>query len=239
MKLVFYDSSTGTERHHLPGILKDDGVVSIESAVGHRGGRCLRRFGSATIDQDIVSSEAAIRRKRPRHVVVLKELLNDNLDEWMSMAHTRIACRKLTPAIGESFVTTLRRPILTLDEDTSPGVHDTLIPCCDAARYRDLGYEGHANCADNMAHGLKELGVDPPPPPAPLNIFMNIPVGPTGRLEIVPPVCEPGDYVVLRAEMDCIIALSACPHDVFPVNGADATPRDIAYAVFPLRGEPG
>ena len=137
----------------------------------------------------------------------------DNLDEWMSMAHTRIACRKLTPAIGESFVTTLRRPILTLDEDTSPGVHDTLIPCCDAARYRDLGYEGHANCADNMAHGLKELGVDPPPPPAPLNIFMNIPVGPTGRLEIVPPVCEPGDYVVLRAIDIHSSRLSACPPD--------------------------
>ena len=71
----------------------------------------------------------------------------------------------------------------------------------------------------------------------PFNIFMNIPIGPTGRLEIVPPVCEPGDYVVLRAEMDCIIALSACPHDIFPVNGADATPRDIAYAVYLTRGE--
>ena len=66
---------------------------------------------------------------------------------------------------------------------------------------------------------------------------MNIPVGPTGRLEIVPPVCEPGDYVVLRAEMDCIVALSACPHDIFPVNGADAIPRDVEYAVYPARRE--
>jgi uncharacterized protein YcgI (DUF1989 family) len=160
-----------------------------------------------------------------------------DLAEWMSMPHTRNTCRKLTPAVGESFVTTLRRPILTLAEDTSPGVHDTLFPCCDATRYKDLGYDGHANCADNMAYGLKELGIDPPPPPPPLNIFMNIPVGPTGRLEIVPPVCEPGDYVVLRAEMDCIIALSACPHDIFPVNGADATPRDVAYAIHPAPSE--
>ena len=157
----------------------------------------------------------------------------EDLDEWMSMPHTRNACRRLTPAVGESFVTNLRRPILTLAEDTSPGVHDTLIPCCDAARYRDLGYEGHANCADNMADGLKTLGIDPPPPPGPLNIFMNIPIGPTGRLEIVPPVSAPGDYVVLRAEIDAIVALSACPHDIFPVNGADATPRDVAYTVYP------
>lgn len=158
-----------------------------------------------------------------------------DLDECMSMPHTRNASRKLSPAIGESLVTTLRRPILTLVDDTSPGVHDTLFPCCDAARYKQLGYEGHANCADNMAYGLKELGVEPPPPPAPLNIFMNIPVGPTGRLEIVPPICAPGDYVVVRAEMDCIVALSACPHDIFPVNGADATPRDVQYAVYPAR----
>ena len=161
----------------------------------------------------------------------------DDLAEWMSMPHTRNAWRRLTPAIRESFVTTLRRPILTLVEDTSPGVHDTLIPCCYAARYEQLGYEGHANCADNMANGLKELGINPPPPPAVFNIFMNVPIGATGRLEIVPPVCEPGDYVVLRAEMDCIAALSACPHDIFPVNGADATPRDVAYAIYPARGE--
>lgn len=160
----------------------------------------------------------------------------DDLGEWMSMPHTRNACRKLTPTVGERFVTTLRRPILTLDEDTSPGVHDTLIPACDARRYTQLGHEGHANCADNMANGLKELGIDPPPPPAVFNIFMNVPIGPTGRLEIVPPVCEPGDYVVLRAEMDCVVALSACPHDIFPVNGADAIPRDVAYAVISRTG---
>ena len=156
----------------------------------------------------------------------------EDLEEWMSMPKTRNACRRLTPTEGESFVTTLRRPILTLVEDTSPGVHDTLIPACDAVRYKQLGYEGHANCADNMAHGLRELGIDPPAPPAVFNIFMNVPVGPTGRIEIVPPVCEPGDFVLLRAEMDCVVAMSACPHDIFPVNGADLTPRDVAYAVF-------
>jgi uncharacterized protein YcgI (DUF1989 family) len=161
----------------------------------------------------------------------------DDMGEWMSMPHTRNACRKLTPTVGESLVTTLRRPILTLEEDSSPGVHDTLVPCCDAVRYRQLGYEGHANCADNMAQGLKALGIDPPPPPAPLNVFMNVCVGPTGRIEIVPPICEPGDHVVLRAEMSCVVALSACPHDIFPVNGADATPRDVAYAVLPARGQ--
>lgn len=161
----------------------------------------------------------------------------NDIDEWMSMAHTRNACWKLTPTVGERFVTNRRQPILLLVKDTSPGVHDMLIPCCDGARYKELGYEDHRSCADNMAFGLKQLGIASPPPPAPLNLFMNIPMGPTGRLEIVPPVCKPGDYVVLRAEMDCIVALSACPHDILPVNGADATPRDVAYAVYGAQAE--
>lgn len=156
----------------------------------------------------------------------------NDLDEWMSMAHTRNACWKLTPTVGESFVTNRRRPILRLTEDTSPGVHDMLIPCCDGARYKELGYQDHKSCADNMAFGLKQLGVTPPPPPAPLNLFMNIPMSPTGQLHILPPVSKPGDYVLLRAEMDCFVALSACPHDILPLNGPDATPRDVAYAVY-------
>jgi len=34
--------------------------------------------------------------------------------------------------------------------------------------------------------------------------------------------------------MDCIVALSACPHDLPPVqlNGVDCTPHDVAYTVI-------
>jgi len=42
-----------------------------------------------------------------------------------------------------------RRPILTLIEDTSGGIHDTLIAACDRHRYSFLGVEGHHdNCTD-------------------------------------------------------------------------------------------
>jgi 2-keto-4-pentenoate hydratase/2-oxohepta-3-ene-1,7-dioic acid hydratase in catechol pathway len=35
MKLVFYDTPGAAERSHIPGVLRDDGVVNIESAVAH------------------------------------------------------------------------------------------------------------------------------------------------------------------------------------------------------------
>ncbi len=54
--------------------------------------------------------------------------------EYMSMEHTRPALRRVTPRVGDTLVTNRRRPILTLIEDTSPGVHDTVICSCDAVR---------------------------------------------------------------------------------------------------------
>ena len=42
---------------------------------------------------------------------------------------------------------------------------------------------------------------------------------PVGSLEFVAPASKPGDYILLKAEMDCIVAFSACPQDILPING--------------------
>ena len=65
---------------------------------------------------------------------------------------------------------------------------------------------------------------------------MNVPLKANGALAVAAPDSKPGDYVELEAEMDCIVVLSACPHDIFPVNGADCTPQDVAYAVLDRKG---
>ena len=54
-----------------------------------------------------------------------------DLTEWMSMEASRAAFMKLTPAVGDTFVTTQRKPIMTLIEDTSGCAHDTLMAPCD------------------------------------------------------------------------------------------------------------
>ena len=153
--------------------------------------------------------------------------------EHMSMPHSRNLWYRLVPRAGDPLVTNRRRNILRLEEDTSPGIHDTLIPCCDLERYHQLGVKGHhGSCAENFSTALRTLNVDMDLPPAPLNLFMNVPLKANGALAVAAPESKPGDYVVLKAEMDCIIVLSACPHDIFPVNGADSTPRDVAYVVL-------
>ena len=157
----------------------------------------------------------------------------DDLRELMSMEHSRVVIGHIIPAVGDALVTNRRRPILTLVEDTSGGIHDTLFAACDHWRYEVLGCtEYHDNCTDNLAAGMAGLGLTPPETPAPLNLFMNIPVTDGNRVEVRPPVSTPGSYVTLRAEMDCIVAFSACPQDMLPVNGLDMRPTEAHFEVL-------
>jgi uncharacterized protein YcgI (DUF1989 family) len=157
----------------------------------------------------------------------------DALSEFMSMEHTRPHTLHLVPRVGDVLRSNLRRPMLTLIEDTSAGVHDTLIAACDRHRYAFLGVEGyHDNCTDNLFAGLAELGLTPPETPSPLNLFMNIPWTPDGSLAFAaPPRPIPGGYVRLRAEMDIVIAFSACPQDVLPINGVAVTPVEAHFVI--------
>ncbi len=146
--------------------------------------------------------------------------------EFMSMEHSRVALGSLFPRVGDGLVTNCRRPILTLLEDSSPGIHDTLMAACDRYRYEQLGCaEGHDNCTDNLHMALSEIAFTAQETPAPLNLWMNVPVAVDGGLQYLPPVSDPGDHVVFRAEMDAVIAFSACPQDMVPVNGADCVPK--------------
>ena len=156
----------------------------------------------------------------------------DDMTEFMSMEHSRTALGRTMPIPGQSMVTNRRRPILTLVEDTSGGIHDTLLAACDQYRYELLGCaEYHDNCTDNLEAALAALGLEPPETPSPWNLFMNIPVGADGSLDFKPPVSNPGDYVTLRAEMDLVVAFSACPQDMVPINGADCVPTEAHFLV--------
>ena len=157
-----------------------------------------------------------------------------DLSEFMSMEHSRAAIGSIFPHAGDTMVSNRREPILTLVEDSSPGIHDTLIAACDRYRYEQLGCEGHHDsCTDNLAAALGELGMVPPETPAPWNMWMNIPVAADGSVSFEPPVSRPGDYVVLRAERDAVLVFSCCPQDMIPINGPDCVPKDCHFEILP------
>jgi uncharacterized protein YcgI (DUF1989 family) len=147
-----------------------------------------------------------------------------DLNEFMSMEHTRPLLKYIMPRLGEPMRTNRRRPIITFLEDSSPGIHDTIMAACDRYRYEFLGHVGyHDNCTDNLYRAMAELGLTAPHVPCPLNMWMNIPVRPDGSLGWEPTVAKPGDYVLLRAEMDLIAVFSSCPMDILPINSGTPT----------------
>jgi len=152
--------------------------------------------------------------------------------EYLSMEHLRAYLSRVTPRCGDELVTNRRRPILHFVEDSSHGVHDTCIAACDLPRYRGLGCDTyHDNCTDNLRMALLAIGMRAREIPSPLNLWMNTPVRADGSIEWLPPVSRPGDQVVFIARMDAIIAMSACPQDIVPINGVDNNPVELHFRI--------
>ena len=95
------------------------------------------------------------------------------------MEHTRATIYKMMLDLTEAFLTNRRRPIVSITEDTSPGVHDTLNAGCDVYRSPLLGCtDYHLNYTDNLKAALGELGLKSDRTPCPFNMFMNPTNGP-------------------------------------------------------------
>jgi uncharacterized protein YcgI (DUF1989 family) len=155
------------------------------------------------------------------------------LDEFLSMAHTRTSLSSVFPKVGDKIVSNVRRPMFEITEDTSPGVHDTLLSCCDINRYKILGCkEYHDNCTDNLRMALMSIGLQAPSIPDPFNLWMNIPIAPNGSTTFEPTVSKPQDRVKLKALCDVIVVMSACPQDMNPINGIDCDPTELHFRVI-------
>ena len=98
-------------------------------------------------------------------------------------------------------------------------IHDEGLDELYRMQYGVTGY--HANCHDNLCAAVRQLGLEPEPLPTAFNFFMNVEISADGLLTFAPPRSRAGDSMILRAEMDLAIALSACPAST--CNGGDAT----------------
>ena len=105
------------------------------------------------------------------------------LDEFMSMEHSRSSVESLFLRQGDTAVTNNCRPILSMVEDTSNRIHDTLVAACSLELYRACGVEGHHdNCTDNLTTAMTEIGLSVPEVPCPWNMFQHSPVDGEGRI---------------------------------------------------------
>ena len=155
----------------------------------------------------------------------------DDLTERYSPQNTILFNRTIYPKVGAVLVSDRGRAMMRLVADTV-GVHDLICGSCSEEYYRDrLDYrEPHRSCRGNLAEAMASWGVDLQDIPFSFNVFMQWPVAGDGAVRPMAAPSGPGDYVDLRAEMDLVVANSACPSDITPTNAHRPTPmRFVLY----------
>ena len=125
------------------------------------------------------------------------------------------------------------RPMMTLIADTVEHAplthgarsHDLLFCRCDGRHYEIVhARAGHANCQDNLAAAIAAFGLPQEAVHDPFNIFMTTGLNEDGRPFYLPADAKRDDYVELIAELNCLVAISACPGGS---SGLQSLPLDI------------
>jgi len=73
----------------------------------------------------------------------------------------------------------------------------------------------HGSCFENLHQTLARYGIRLGHTPASICLFQNLTLLQTGEVQIGLNQSRAGDYVVLRAEVELVFVVSACPNDVF------------------------
>jgi len=119
------------------------------------------------------------------------------------------------------------RPLLRIIDD-EVGTHDMLYAPCSQEMFEiAYGVPAHPNCFDNLAGSLAEFGVPAATLTIAFNFFMNVAIGPDGRLEIKPPVSQPGQSMTFAAERNVIVAVTSCAAPGVNAGGARPIRLDI------------
>jgi len=122
--------------------------------------------------------------------------------------------------------------MLTVLEDTVRNHWGNMGGRCSKRLYelRD-GDRDHRSCQENLAEALAPFGVSGDDIVDIFNVFMNVEVRPDGSFTILPPLAKKGDYIDLRAEMDVLAAVSACPADRNATNDGRAKPLGVTVSI--------
>lgn len=155
-----------------------------------------------------------------------------DFDEMLSTSQTRSANNSMMLRRDDGIYSNRRERMFTMIQD-SVGRHDMLLPACDARRYvDDYGIEGHLNCHDNFVNAIRERGyeIDPERMPDPISFFMHVAFKGRGELDIREPLSQRNDNVLLKAHIDTLAVISACPQDQNATNAFN--PTDILVRVY-------
>jgi len=132
--------------------------------------------------------------------------------EYLSSGRSIDYAETIFLTTGNLFYSNRSNIMFDLEEDTV-GKHDFLLTPCSADTFRILygDSDPHQGCSGNLTMALKEYGICSDEIPVCFNIFMNVSVdSETGKIHVLPPKSRAGDFVIIKAQMDLIVGMTAC-----------------------------
>lgn len=148
--------------------------------------------------------------------------LRERFSAWVTTAFNRSMRRFTTLYSGPP----RSNPMFSVVEDTV-GIHWCGGRCNKAWYKFFFNVDEHLNCQDILADCIKDYGLTDFDVPDVFNFFMNVTIKENGDRQYAAPLSRPGDYTSMRAEMDCLVAIAACPEDLSPVNKFKPKPLQI------------
>jgi uncharacterized protein YcgI (DUF1989 family) len=159
--------------------------------------------------------------------------------ETLSSGRTIDYAGRLRLSTGDLLYSNRSNPMATIVAD-SCGRHDFLLTPCSQQTfdilYPEFAGAPHPSCLGNLAGALAPFGVRVDQIGTTFNIFMNVWWDPDGTVHIDPPVTRAGDHLILRAEMDLYVGLTACSAE--KSNGGTLKPIDFGVTMRDLGAEP-
>lgn len=151
--------------------------------------------------------------------------LADDVTERFSQANTRKLNNGWLISTGDTLYSTKCRPLLAIAEDTVAR-HDLQSSACSPYDYPiRFGVTDHPSCLAILSNQLERYDIPEHLIPDPFNVFMATSIdAETGGISVEAARSGSGDYIVLEALEDCIVALTVCPQDQNDCNGRRITP---------------
>ena len=119
--------------------------------------------------------------------------------------------------------------MMTVVDDTCRNHWGNMGGRCSTRLYqlRDNIEAGHRSCQENLTEALAPYGISGDEVFDIFNVFMNVDLHEDGGFTILPTEVSADDYIDIRADMDILAAISACPADTSPTNGGNSSPLGI------------
>lgn len=150
-----------------------------------------------------------------------------NLRERFDQARTKVYNMKLFVTAGDKLMGRDNQHMMSIVYDgNKEGTHDLQKGMCSGKRFRLAQQENRLGeyypreikeipdhgCYENLSKALASYGIIPEDIPSPFNLNQHMIIdGVTGKMEHTQIRPKEGNYIDIRAEMDLLVALSACP----------------------------